>query len=116
MTTTGTVTANKLPPLVDKRDLPSAKSAHDMFKALGIEVGFVVVATMVAGVNDTWGSGMVTLMLAILVLRGLFEVDIFTAFASGLSLQHTGVPPYDPSQFTGGGGGQFGGHGASGSF
>lgn len=90
--------------------LPSAGSAHAMLKALGLEVGFVVVATMIAGIDDTWASGMLALMLALLVLRGLFEVDVFTAFAAGLALQPAGRLPY-PNP-----GGQFSGHGASGSF
>jgi hypothetical protein len=57
-----------------------------MLVAILIEVAFVVVATMIAGVNDSWATGMVTLMLALLVLRGLFEVDIFTAFANATTL------------------------------
>lgn len=62
----------------------TASSAHNMLKAVAFELAFVVVATMLAGISDSWGSGMVTLMLALLILRGLFEVDLFAAFAKGL--------------------------------
>lgn len=117
----GTVAANPNPQLVTAPGAfagvtvsgtasagPTAATAHTMLKALMLELGFVVVATMLAGVSDSWATGMVALMLALLVLRGLFEVDIFAAFASGLALA--------PKPFTGGGGGDFGGHGASGSW
>ncbi len=66
----------------------TAASAHNMLKAIGLELAFVVVATMLAGISDTWASGMVALMLALLVLRGLFEVDLFASFAS-----HTQLTP-----------------------
>ncbi len=64
----------------------TASSAHNMLKAIGLELAFVVVATMLAGMSDSWGSSMVALMLALLVLRGLFEVDLFASFASHTSL------------------------------
>ncbi len=65
---------------------PTATSAHEMLKAVLIELGFVVVATMVAGVSGSWANGVLALMLALLVLRGLFEVDVFAAFAQGTAL------------------------------
>ena len=65
----------------------TAQSAHNMLKALMLELGFVVVATMVAGINDSWANGVLALMLALLVLRGLFEVDLFAAFAQGTALR-----------------------------
>jgi hypothetical protein len=68
----------------------TALSAHNMLKALALELAFVVVATMVAGINDTWASSMVALMLALLVLRGLFQVDLFGAFVSHTSLTPVG--------------------------
>ncbi len=64
----------------------SASSAHNMLKAVGIELAFVVVATMLAGMSGPWGNGMLALMLALLVLRGLFEIDLFAAFAQGTTL------------------------------
>lgn len=66
--------------------VPTAQSAHTMLKAVGIELAFVVIATMLAGVSDQMASGMLALMLALLVLRGLFEVDVFAAFAQGTAL------------------------------
>ncbi len=69
-----------------KAHTATAQSAHDMLKAIGIELAFVVVATMLAGMSGSWGNGILTLMLALLVLRGLFEIDLFAAFAQGTVL------------------------------
>ncbi len=66
----------------------TAQDAHNMIKALGLELGFVVVSTMLADIGDSWGTSMVALMLSLLVLRGLFEIDLFAAF-----VQHTSLRP-----------------------
>lgn len=81
----GGIASGVLTPLKPAHNATAA-SAHDMLKAIMLELGFVVVATMVAGVSDSWATGTVTLMLALLVLRGLFEIDLFAAFAQGTSL------------------------------
>jgi hypothetical protein len=47
-----------------------------------LELAFVVVATMLAGLSDSWGSGMLALMVAMLILRGLFQVNVFGAFVN----------------------------------
>lgn len=60
----------------------TAKSAHAMLIAVGLELAFVVVATMLAGISDAWGSGMLALMLAMLILRGLFQVNVFGSFVN----------------------------------
>ncbi len=67
----------------------TATSAHNMLKAMALELAFVVIATMIAGINDSWASSLLALMLALLVLRGLFQVDVFAAFASHTQLTPT---------------------------
>ncbi len=60
----------------------TARSAHQMLISVGFEIAFVVVATMLAGVSDTWATGVLTLMIALLVLRGLFQVNVFGNFVN----------------------------------
>lgn len=64
----------------------TAASAHNMLISVGLGLAFVVVATMVAGINDSLGSGILALMIALLVLRGLFNVSVFGEFASKTSV------------------------------
>jgi len=58
----------------------TAQSAHKAIVAIALELAFVVVATMLAGISDSWASGILALMIALLVLRGLFQVNIFGNF------------------------------------
>lgn len=58
----------------------TAKSAHSMLIAVSLELAFVVVATMIAGVSPAAGNGVLALMVALLILRGLFQVNVFGAF------------------------------------
>jgi hypothetical protein len=60
----------------------TASSAHKMLISVALELAFVVVATMLAGISDTWATGILTLMLALLVLRGLFQVNVFGKFVN----------------------------------
>jgi hypothetical protein len=58
----------------------TAANAHHMLIAVALELAFVVVATMLAGISQGWGSSMLALMIALLILRGLFQVNIFGQF------------------------------------
>lgn len=69
----------------------TAQSAHHAIIAIAIELAFVVVATMLAGISDTWGSGILALMIALLVLRGLFQVNIFGHFVQNNPLNPSAV-------------------------
>ncbi len=60
----------------------TAKSAHAMLISVALELAFVVVATMLGGISDSWATGILTLMLALLVLRGLFQVNVFGSFVN----------------------------------
>jgi hypothetical protein len=60
----------------------TAASAHHMLISVGLELAFVVVATMLAGISDSWATGVLTLMVALLVLRGLFQVNLFGNFVN----------------------------------
>lgn len=67
----------------------TAKSAHDMLISVSLELVFVVVMTMLAGISDSWGSGILALMILLLLLRGLLQVNIFGNFVTS----HPLTPP-----------------------
>jgi tellurite resistance protein TehA-like permease len=46
--------------------------------AFGIFI--VVMAVIIAGINDKWGTAMVWIMVALIVLQGLFNVANFAQF------------------------------------
>lgn len=49
----------------------SASAAHSEFKQLGAELVFVVIATVLAGLNGNWGMGMAAVIIALFILYGI---------------------------------------------
>jgi hypothetical protein len=64
---------------------------HQMVVSLGLMVGFVVVATIVAGSGPKAGHVMVLIMIMLLVAQGLGHISPFAAWASSHPL--TGPNP-----------------------
>src|SRR5271169_5170339 len=46
----------------------SAPNAHVAFKEIGVELVFVIVATMLSGLSDSWGMGMCAVIVALFIL------------------------------------------------
>lgn len=49
----------------------SVASAHSAFKELGAELLFVVIATVLAGVDGGWGTGLVAVIVGLFILWGI---------------------------------------------
>lgn len=61
----------------------SAADAHRMIWSIGIGIFVVVMAIILAGINDTWGNAMVLVMVAFLILQAMGHKDILGAFVMG---------------------------------
>lgn len=46
----------------------SAPNAHAAFKQIGAELAFVIVATVLAGTSDSWGVGMLAVLIGLTIL------------------------------------------------
>jgi hypothetical protein len=46
----------------------NVSDAHTAFKELGVELVFVVVATVLGGLSDSWGMGMTAVIVALFIL------------------------------------------------
>lgn len=58
----------------------SAADAHKMIWSIGIGIFVVVMAIILAGINDNWGNAMVAIMLLFLAIQLIAHIDVFTAF------------------------------------
>jgi hypothetical protein len=66
------------------------KDTHDMFIAIGIMAGFVMFATIIAGINQECGRAMLGLMFLLLFLQGVGHVSPFTNWVKIHPLQPGG--------------------------
>ena len=55
--------------------------SHEMFIAIGVMAGFVVVAVVIAGINQETGRAMLALMFLLLLLQGLSHTNPFVQWA-----------------------------------
>ena len=88
----GTPGTTKIPatPQVQSGDV-TITDAHDMFIAIGIMVGFVMFATILAGFNQEVGHAMLALMFLLLLLQGIGHVNPFAQWVVKHPLQPKGT-------------------------
>lgn len=67
----------------------SAKDAHDMLIGTGFGIVIVVLAIILAGQSDTWGSAMILLMILLLAIQGITHVSVFASFVQNNSFLPT---------------------------
>lgn len=65
-------------------------SAHEMLIAVAVMSGFVIVATIIAGLSKQSGRAMLGLMLLLLLLQGIGHASPFTAWVLKHPLTPTG--------------------------
>jgi hypothetical protein len=64
----------------------SAATAHQAFKVFLVLLLFVMLATLLAGLDDAWGKAMIALMIAFLVLQGITHGAELANFVNKLDL------------------------------
>jgi uncharacterized membrane protein YfcA len=69
---------------------PTLADSHEMFIALAMMVGFVIGATIIAGLNQEVGRAMLGLMILLLIMQGITHVNPFTQWVLNHPLQPTG--------------------------
>lgn len=63
----------------------SAVDAHKMLISTAFGIFIIVMAVIIAGINDKWGTAMVWVMVALIVLQGLFNVANLAQFVQNES-------------------------------